>query len=74
MMLDSLQWIFNTSCHLCLSLSFFHLKWHVFFSNGLKKLGWKIVLWNEVCFKKKIVDIKYVFIIATMEVGGLSAQ
>ncbi len=46
---------------------------HVFFSNDLKKLGWKVVLWKEVCFRKKIVDIKYLFITTTIEVGGLSA-
>lgn len=46
---------------------------HVFFFNDLKKLGWKVVLWKEICFRKKIIDIKYVFITTIMEGGGLSA-
>jgi hypothetical protein len=46
---------------------------HVLFSNDLKKLGWKVVLLNEVCFRKKIVDIRYVFITTITEASGLSA-
>jgi hypothetical protein len=45
----------------------------VFFSNDLRKLGWKIVLWKEVHSRKKVVYTKDAFIIKIVETDGLSA-
>ncbi len=45
----------------------------VFFSNDIKKPGWKVVLRKEAHSRKKVANIKNVFITITMETNGLSA-
>lgn len=45
----------------------------VFFSDDLKKLSWKVVLWKEVHYRREVVDTKDVFITKIMETDGLSA-
>jgi hypothetical protein len=46
----------------------------VFFSNDIKKFGWKIVLRKEAQSTKEVVDTEEdVFITTSMEVGGLNA-
>ncbi len=45
----------------------------VFFSNNLKKLGWKVVLWKEAHSRREVAELEDVFITTTMEPNGLSA-
>ncbi len=45
----------------------------MFFSNDLRKLGWKVVLWKRVHFRKEVADTKDVFITKNVEKDGLSA-
>jgi hypothetical protein len=45
----------------------------VFFSNDLRKLGWKVVLWKKVHSRRDMVDTKDVFITKIVETDGLSA-
>jgi hypothetical protein len=45
----------------------------MFFFYALKKLGWQVVLWKEARFRKKVTNMKKLFITTTMETNGLSA-
>jgi hypothetical protein len=45
----------------------------VFFSDDLRKLGWKVVFQKEVHFRKEVVNIKDVIITTTVEIDGLNA-
>jgi len=46
----------------------------VFFSDDIKKPGWKVVLRLEACSKKEVANIENVFITTTMEIDGLSVH
>jgi hypothetical protein len=42
----------------------------VFFSNDLKKSGWKVVLWKEVQSRREVAELENVFITTIMELDG----
>jgi hypothetical protein len=45
---------------------------HIFFSDDLRKLGWKVILKKKAQSRREVVDIENVFITTIMEAGGLT--